>query len=277
MVAGCDASKDRSVSSTANSSPKKNSPDPKIAVASDKAEKAENATAAQPSKQASKPKTARRKPRRKTPVSAANPAASSGASPAAAGEELVAAAAPVKRPVTPPAAGDQTQLPPDQLIMPKVLLTEGHAKTCLVKVGDPLPDIQLPDLDGKQQSLDKLLGSKLTVVAFWTSSHPYAVEELADLGPTISARFGARGVHVIAVNERDSPEAARKTLEGLGVKFPNLMDDQGTALGQIATGRLPRTYLIDHQRKILWFDIEYSRSTRRDLLRAIQVSLQAQR
>ncbi len=36
---------------------------------------------------------------------------------------------------------------------------------------------------------------------------------------------------------------------------------------------MPRTYLVDSQGKILWFDMEYSRSTRRDLRDAIRVVL----
>jgi hypothetical protein len=32
---------------------------------------------------------------------------------------------------------------------------------------------------------------------------------------------------------------------------------------------MPRTYLLDPTGKILWFDVEYSRSTRRDLSEAL--------
>ena len=37
--------------------------------------------------------------------------------------------------------------------------------------------------------------------------------------------------------------------------------------------RLPRVFLVDDRGKILWFDVEYSRTTRQELLQAIQVTL----
>ena len=50
-----------------------------------------------------------------------------------------------------------------------------------------------------------------------------------------------------------------------------LLDSEGEALAKVATRRLPRTYLLDKKGKILWFDMEYSASTRRDLRDAIRV------
>jgi hypothetical protein len=41
----------------------------------------------------------------------------------------------------------------------------------------------------------------------------------------------------------------------------------------VASEKLPRTYLLDASGKILWFDIEYSRTTRQQLLSAIRFSL----
>src|SRR5690349_20686842 len=38
-----------------------------------------------------------------------------------------------------------------KLAMPKVVLSDTHAKTCLVGVGDQMPPIQLKDLAGKSQ------------------------------------------------------------------------------------------------------------------------------
>ena len=65
----------------------------------------------------------------------------------------------------------------------------------------------------------------------------------------------------------------RETVEKLDARFPNLLDDKGVALGAVATRKLPRTYLLDASGKILWFDIEYSNTTRRELREAIQFVL----
>ena len=165
------------------------------------------------------------------------------------------------------------QIDPANLVMPKVLLSSGQTATCLVGVGDPMPAIRLSDLAGKEQPLMQLLGERLTVVLFWRGGNPYSVAELADLETDVARPFGRRGVRVVAINELDKPDQVRQTVQKLGLKFPVLLDAKGQALAQVATRKLPRTYLLDASGKIVWFDIEYSRSTWRDLRQAIQFLL----
>ncbi len=165
------------------------------------------------------------------------------------------------------------QIDPANLVMPKVLLTEAEAATCLVRVGDPLPAITLPDLAGKPQVLSQLQGERLTVVVFFRIGNPYALAELGDLGPDVFAPFARRGVRVVAIDEQDKPEEVRQIAQKLGLKFPVLLDAGGQALAQVGTKHLPRTYLLDARGQIVWFDLEYSRSTWRDLHQAIQFLL----
>jgi peroxiredoxin len=189
-------------------------------------------------------------------------------------------ASPVEEPLaeTKPTADSPTKSSPAaftdpqaaELTMPTVALSDGHAKLCRVRVGDQLPDFQLTDLEGKAQSLGQLLGPKLTVVTFWTRSQPSALEELADLSPDILDRFSQYGVGVVGINEADDPQSALEIAQQAKAQFPNLSDRDGSALGQVATAKLPRTYLIDSSRNILWFDLEYSRTTRRELAQAIR-------
>jgi hypothetical protein len=49
-----------------------------------------------------------------------------------------------------------------------------------------------------------------------------------------------------------------------------LLDAEGRAFAEVGSEKLPRTYLVDAQGKILWFDIEYSLSTRRELHQALR-------
>jgi hypothetical protein len=53
-----------------------------------------------------------------------------------------------------------------------------------------------------------------------------------------------------------------------------LSDKDGAAHKQVATSKLPRSYLLDPSGKILWFDLEYSPTTRRDLAQAIRFTLE---
>jgi peroxiredoxin len=159
------------------------------------------------------------------------------------------------------------------LTMPKVSLSNAHSERCRVRVGDTLPRFELVDLDGRQRSWESLLGAKLTVVVFWNGAQPAALEELADLGPNTLDRFSGNGLAVIGINSGDDPQSARELARRSGARFVNLSDRDGNALKQVASGRIPRTYLIDASGTILWLDLEYSRTTRRDLAQAIRYVL----
>jgi peroxiredoxin len=153
--------------------------------------------------------------------------------------------------------------------IPPVLLTKAHQALCKVKVGDILPAIELPDLGGSTKRLADLYGQKATVVVFWKGDRRMAQIELADLGPDVIDVFGREGVAVVGIAVDETAATAQAAVKKSGVKFPTLLDAGGQAFAQVGTAKLPRTYLVDPQGKILWFDIEYSLSTRRDLHRAL--------
>ena len=194
------------------------------------------------------------------------------ASPAAPPANSPAADQP-KPPPAAPAANGLGLVNPLDLILPPVLLTDQHAKTCLVKVGDQFPELTLPNLAGGAQPLKELFGEKATLIVFWKASNPYAIEELAHLQRSIVEQFAPQGARVIAIDVQDAPSAVQGVVERLQLKCPVMLDADGKAYAQLATGMFPRTYVIDESGKIVWFDIEYSLSTRRELLRALLTTL----
>ncbi len=165
--------------------------------------------------------------------------------------------------------------PPPAPKMPEVKLPAALAETCLVNVGDVLPNNNLTGLDGKTVELYSLLGKRLTVVLFWQADNLYSTQALEYLEGDVVKPFGGQGVQVIGISVKDSLDAARKAVEEAGAKYPCLLDPEGEYFAAVATDRIPRVYLLDAAGKILWFDIEYSPSTQRDLERAIRFSLGA--
>ncbi len=163
--------------------------------------------------------------------------------------------------------------PPPAPKMPEVKMPAALAQTCLVKVGDAMPDTELTSVDGKRLAIRSLLGKKLTVVLFWQSENMYATQALEYLELDVVKQFGDKGVQVVGIGVKDPPDAARKAVEDAGAKYVHLLDPQGEYFAKVATEKIPRVYLLDAAGKILWFDIEYSTSTRRDLERAIQFAL----
>jgi peroxiredoxin len=208
--------------------------------------------------------------------------------------QLATAESPIKsdKPAAPPVdtAGDtaapaelptpaKAPLPLDNvdtadLTMPAVKLTEQHAALCPVKVGDRFPDAKLPDVSGQEQTLAGLLGDKkLTMVVFWNGTEPTAREQLSDLVRFHYPRFADQGLAIVAINTGDSAQLAGELAQQAGAKFPVLSDADGAVFKQVAIAKLPRTYLLDPQGQILWFDLEYSATTRRDMVQAIRYSL----
>ncbi len=152
---------------------------------------------------------------------------------------------------------------------PKVILSDAHAKTCLVGVGDHMPAMVLSDVQGNDHELAKLYGEKLTLVVFWDIRHVLAEEQFKRLQRESVDPFTKFGVSVVAVNVGDDAQEVASLAGQFGVECPCLLDQDGTGFGAVAKGKFPRTYVLDAEGKILWFDIEYSHSTARELKNAI--------
>jgi peroxiredoxin len=164
-------------------------------------------------------------------------------------------------------AGDKAGEP---ATIPPVFLTDAHKALCRVGVGDTMPDIQLAQLGGRRTKLADLYGKQATVVVFWKSDRGMALAELADLGPDVVEPFQSAGVAVVGIAVGDSAAQVRSAVRGAGAKFPMLLDADGAAFAKVGSDKLPRTYLLDPAGKVLWFDIEYSQATRRELAQSLQ-------
>ena len=164
--------------------------------------------------------------------------------------------------------------PPPPTI-PEVMLTEAEEATCVVKVDDPMPEADLADLAGSTQSLGALFGDQLTVVFFWTRGSSEfaglaARAALEDLQKDVYEPYSEKGVQVIGVNVGDSSEVVAQVIGEAKVTYPTLLDSEGSLFAKVATEKLPRPYLVDAEGKILWFDLEFSRTTRDEVLQAIE-------
>ncbi len=157
---------------------------------------------------------------------------------------------------------------PDTVYEPRVVMSRGHEQTCLVGVGDAMPDLKLTRSNGEPVTMGELQGEALTVVVFWTNRFAFAREQFARLAEEVALPYQHLGLKVIAVNVGDPVEQIEPdamTRESVVC----VHDRDGAAVAQVAESKLPRTYLLDRDGRILWFDIEYSRTTRRQLRNAI--------
>jgi len=101
--------------------------------------------------------------------------------------------------------------------------------------------------------------SRMTAAQFWK-------DLLKDVEP-----YGTK-VRVVGINVKDKPEFVRQFVEKNGLAVPMLLDANGEYSARIAKDRqMPRVYLVDSSNQILWFDVEYSRSSREDFTKALDV------
>ncbi len=158
--------------------------------------------------------------------------------------------------------------------IPKVMLSEGHKKTCLKRVGDQLGEIELKDINGVSVNLSEELSDQLTVVVFWTQTSVSGYEQFRRIPIDILGTFAAYRVKVVAVNVGGTVEETKRLTGDAGDKIVSLADTESKLFNQFATKHIPRTYVLDQEGRIAWFDLEYSESSRRSLTNALTYFIQ---
>jgi peroxiredoxin len=154
--------------------------------------------------------------------------------------------------------------------IPPVLLTVGQRTLTRLRVGDRLPPIELPRLGGATTKLASLAGKRATIVLFWTRDRWMARTALADLS-AVAAADGGGAVSIVGVAVGVPAAEVKSEMVDAQVTLPQLLDTQETAFAQIGSTALPRIFVLNDQGKIVWFDIEYSQSTHRELLQTLRV------
>ncbi|HEY6943216.1 TlpA disulfide reductase family protein [Dokdonella sp.] len=122
-------------------------------------------------------------------------------------------------------------------------------------VGRTRPALELPDPDGRPQSLARWDG-KLVLLNFWASWCAPCVEEMPLLDRT-QQRLAARGLQVVGI-AADDAGATRAFLREHPVSYPVLVDDPVSARADDASNRfgnardvLPYSVLIGRDGRIL--------------------------
>ena len=129
--------------------------------------------------------------------------------------------------------------------IPAVSLSEGHQAMTLVNVGEAFPEIQ---------GVAEARGAKATVVAVPGGAPWMAAMLTGDLKNDFAPKYADRGVALMTLA---GPEVA-DNIHALNV-------DAVTLRQSLGKGRMPRVYVLDATGKIVWFDLEYTLSTHREL------------
>lgn len=124
-----------------------------------------------------------------------------------------------------------------------------------LQVGMTVPDLALKTVSGDARKLSELLGTKLTVVLFWSTWSPKSEKNLIRM-QKLYQKYQDQGLAIVAVNADEqnmSPQTVDKvqaTIERLKLSFPVLVDTGLTAFYDVGVIALPTTVIIDKERVI---------------------------
>lgn len=153
---------------------------------------------------------------------------------------------------------------------PRVVLSTVHTNWCRKFVGDAFPSLNLPRIDSRETAeVSSKFGSRATVVVFWTKDRWMSQMALEDLQRLVAAKHDATEVAIVGIAVDVPKNEARQIATKTQAEFPHFFDANGEALAEVGSVALPRLYVLDPNGQIMWFDIEYSESTRRELLKTV--------
>ena len=111
-----------------------------------------------------------------------------------------------------------------------------------VDVGEPPPEINLPDLSGKKISLAALKG-KVVIVDFWASWCAPCRQSFPALDD-LSRRLGAEGFVVVGINLDEERADADRFLAERPVSFAIVFDPEATTPESYGLKTMPSSFLV---------------------------------
>lgn len=111
-----------------------------------------------------------------------------------------------------------------------------------VQVGQPIPPINLTDIDGNDYLLNELMG-KVVVVNFWTVGCGSCFFEFP-VFQNVYAQYAHEDLLILAVNVSELVEETRQLGESLGITFPLVVDPQGEVFSHYFGGAVVPTTVV---------------------------------
>ena len=127
-----------------------------------------------------------------------------------------------------------------------VLLVSGclpGAQSGPPKVGQSAPDFTLTQLDGGQVKLSELRG-RVVLLNFWSTTCPPCRAEMPDL-ESVYGEVKDKGGVVVAVDQREPPDAVRRFVTELHLTFPVGIDADGSLFSLYGVQFLPTSFVVD--------------------------------
>lgn len=134
-----------------------------------------------------------------------------------------------------------------------------------------VPDFSAKDLDGKTWSLDSLLGSKLTIISFWSTSCAPCKEELKLLD-SLYGVYGDSGLSVVAINIDSKRTLSRvePMVKAHGWDFTVLLDPEGKLMRLFKVSPIPHSFYIKPDKTLLKSVIGYTKKDAATIIKTVR-------
>jgi len=136
----------------------------------------------------------------------------------------------------------------------------------------PRYELNLPDLDGQQRTVDEFAG-KVLLVNFWTSWCPPCIEEMPSI-QRLANELREQPFAVLGVNVAESERRVRNTARRLKLEFPTLLDRDGAVFKRWGGNVYPTTYVLDGKGRVRYIGrgpLEWDRVDIVDMLKILFV------
>jgi thiol-disulfide isomerase/thioredoxin len=124
-----------------------------------------------------------------------------------------------------------------------VLAQTAYASTG-VNVGQEAPDFTLKNLAGKSVSLKDFRGEKIVVLDFWASWCGPCLRAIPELN-RLQKDYDGKDVQVLGINVRERPAAVLSVKKKYMVKYPILLDLNGSVAKEYRVRGIPNLILVD--------------------------------
>ena len=112
------------------------------------------------------------------------------------------------------------------------------------------PEIELPDLQGRQHSLTDYRGN-VVLVQFWATYCTPCLTQMPTMNRLLKKMRG-KPFSIVTVNMAETPAQLRQFLQEVPVDFPVLMDSDGSTLVRWKVFTAPANFILDRQGKIIF-------------------------
>jgi len=120
-------------------------------------------------------------------------------------------------------------------------------------IGTKVENFTLPDLDGAEQTLDKLEGENGAVLV-WVSAQCPVVKSYNERINQVADELKAKGINLIGINSNkpESLDWIKSTAAEVGYKFPVLIDKGNVLADKLGATVTPEFYYFDKENVLLY-------------------------